>query len=127
VAAVRSETRSSGDVLIVCAGHERRMTLEDVVCAGRMARGIARGRTSVAWGDGARSAALIERRYLSDRDRLAREASHALSLSAGGFEADVRVCLTFDSQPLVVSYHERQLRQHDSVLASATTTAKPRV
>ena len=126
VAAVRAETRSAGDVLIVCAGHERRSTLEDVVCAGRMARGIARGRTSIVWGDGARAAVLIERRYLSHMDRLASEATHALALTAGGFASDVQLCLTVDTQPLVVSYHERQLRQHDggSVVTKSTTQAR---
>lgn len=124
IAAVRATTKGDGDVLIVCAGHERRTALEDVVCAGRMARGIARGRTSVVWGDGARSAALIERRFISDMERLAAEATHARSLTASGFGADVQACLTIDSQPLVVSYHERQLRQHDMALSS---TSKVRV
>ncbi|MEO7999137.1 MAG: 2-phosphosulfolactate phosphatase, partial [Gemmatimonadaceae bacterium] len=36
VAAVRADTRTTGDVVIICAGHERRTALEDVVCAGRM-------------------------------------------------------------------------------------------
>lgn len=127
VSAVRAETRSAVDVLIVCAGHERRTALEDVVCAGRMARGIARGRSSIVWGDGARAAALIERRYVADMDRLAHEAAHARSLIAGGFESDVKLCLTFDAQPLVVGYHERQLKQHVAVNAAAKPNSKTRV
>lgn len=126
IAAVRADTRSAGDVLIVCAGHERRTALEDVVCAGRMARGIARGRTSVVWGDGARSAALIERRYASDMERLASEATHARSLTAAGFGADVAACLSIDSQPIVVSFHERQLRPRDAASASSRVTSKSR-
>lgn len=124
VAAVRAETRSEGDVLIVCAGHERRIALEDVVCAGRMARGIARGRTTMTWGDGARSAALIERRYTTDMTRLAHEAAHARSLALGGFESDVNLCLTIDSQPMVVAYHERQLREHHAGETSRGATVR---
>ncbi|MBC8086811.1 MAG: 2-phosphosulfolactate phosphatase [Phycisphaerae bacterium] len=113
VTAVRNATRTDGDVLIVCAGHDRRSTLEDVACAGRIARGIARGRTSVVWGDGARAASLIERRFISDMKRLASEATHARSLTAAGFGADVEACLRIDSEPLVVAFHERQLRKYE--------------
>lgn len=126
VAAVRSATKNGGDVLVLCAGHEKRVTLEDITCAGRMARGIARGRTSVVWGDGARAAALIERRFVSDMSRLESEATHARSLSAAGFGADVQTCFAVDSQPLVVAFHERQLRRHDDDAAASAATKKPR-
>lgn len=124
VSAVRLATRSDGDVLIVCAGHEKRSTLEDVTCAGRIARGIARGRTSVTWGDGARAAALIERRFMSDMKRLAAEATHARSLTAAGFAADVEACLSIDAQPLVVAYHERQLRRHEPPRVAPASPAR---
>lgn len=123
VAAVRTATRSDGDVLIVCAGHEKRATLEDITGAGRMARGIARGRTSMVWGDGARSAALIERRFVSDMSRLASEATHARSLTAAGFAVDVQTCLSLDTHPLVVVFHERQLRRYDDVAGAANAGA----
>lgn len=113
VKAVRAITRSDGDVLIVCAGHERRVTLEDVVCAGRIARGVARARTNMTWGDGARAAALIERRYANGVDRLISDATHARSLIAAGFEADVHACLSVDSQALVVLYQDRQLKRYE--------------
>jgi 2-phosphosulfolactate phosphatase len=119
IAAVRNATRGDGDVLIVCAGHEKRSTLEDVTCAGRVARGIARGRTSVVWGDGARAAALIERRFMTDMKRLASEATHARSLTAAGFGTDVEECLSIDTRPLVVTYHERQLRRYEAPRVAA--------
>ncbi|MEP6832972.1 MAG: 2-phosphosulfolactate phosphatase [Gemmatimonas sp.] len=122
VAAVRALTKSEGDVLIVCAGHEKRSTLEDITCAGRMARGIARGKTAVVWGDGARSAVLIERRFVSDMSRLASEATHARALTAAGFDSDVQACFALDTQPLVVAFHERQLRRHDDGVSNGTAT-----
>ena len=115
VAAVRAATRNDSDVLIVCSGHEKRATLEDITCAGRMARGIARGRTSMVWGDGARAALLIERRFVADMRRLESEATHARSLAAAGFASDVAACFALDTQPLVVAFHERQLRRYDKV------------
>ena len=114
IAAVRNEAKDAGDVLIVCAGHERRSSLEDVVCAGRMVRGITRGRGNFVWGDGARSAVLIERRYMSGLQRLATESTHARSLAAAGFEGDVELCLAPDTAPLVVAFHDRQLQRYES-------------
>lgn len=116
VAAVRAATKNGGDVLIVCSGHERRITIEDVACAGRMARGIARGRAAVVWGDGARSAALIDRRYRIDLKRLETESTHARSLIAAGFADDVTACLTLDSAPLVVAFHDRQLQRYEGAI-----------
>ena len=122
VKAVRSASRRDEDVLIVCAGHDRRATIDDVVCAGRMARAIARGRTAVTWGDAARLAAMVERRYATGIEKLRDDAKHAQSLDAAGFAADVAACLSIDTQPLVVTYHERQLRVHDRLPPRATVT-----
>lgn len=126
VAAVRNATRGEIDVMIICSGHDRRTTLEDVVCAGRIARGIARGRTSMTWGDGARSAALIERRYTTDMKRLAGDATHARSLVAAGYAGDVELCLSIDTEPLVVTYHERQLRRYEPSRAAGSRSATGR-
>ncbi|MEP6766317.1 MAG: 2-phosphosulfolactate phosphatase [Gemmatimonadaceae bacterium] len=124
IKAARAASRDDIDVLIVCAGHERRVTLEDVVCAGRIARGLARGRSSVKWTDGARSAALLERRYATNFDKLRADATHARSLAIAGFEADVEMCFSLDTQPLVVTYQDRQLRGLDVVPRARPDTTR---
>lgn len=62
---------------------------------------------------------LIERRYQAGMHRLRSEATHACALADGGFEADVDACFALDTQPLVVGYQERQLRQYKTVTTSA--------
>lgn len=124
IKAVRSASRDNADVLIVCAGHERRVTLEDVVCAGRIARGVVRGKPSVTWTDSARSAALVERRYATDFNKLRAEATHAQSLDAAGFESDVEMCFSLDTHPLVVTYQDRQLRGSDVAPRARPDTTK---
>ncbi len=109
VAAVRSSTEGGGDVTIICAGHERRVALEDVVCAGRLVRGIASGREGVTRGDGARVAEMAERPFQGGVASVALEAGHAKSLIAAGFGGDVERCLTLDLYDRAVRYHERQL------------------
>lgn len=117
VAAVRRTLAAGGDVTIVCSGHERHLALEDVVCAGRLVRGLCDGRDDVVRGDGARVAEAVERPFIGGVASVAHEATHARSLAAAGFEADVQACLTLDRYDLAVRYHDRQL-QLDSGAAS---------
>ena len=124
IKAVRTASRDNTDVLIVCAGHERRVTLEDVVCAGRIARGVVRGKPSVTWTDSARSAALLERRYATNFERLKTDATHARSLASAGFEDDVALCFSLDTQPLLITYHDRQLRGLDAVPRARSDAVK---
>lgn len=114
VAAVRRETAADGNILLVCSGHERRLALEDVVCAGRLVRGIADGRPDAVRGDGAKVAEAVERPFIGGIASVAHEAMHARSLIAAGFESDVEACLTLDRFDAAVRYQDRQL-QHDAV------------
>jgi 2-phosphosulfolactate phosphatase len=110
IAAVRHAAALEADVTIVCAGHERHLALEDVVCAGRLVRGITEGRADAVRGDGARIAEAVERPFVGGIASVAYEASHARSLAAAGFEADVQACLTLDQFGVAVRYHDRQLQ-----------------
>ncbi len=110
VAAVRSAIEGGGDVTIICAGQERHAALEDVVCAGRLVRGITEGVEGVTRGDGARVAEMAERPFIGGLASVALEAGHAKSLIAAGFERDVELCLTLDRFARAVRYHDRQLQ-----------------
>ena len=109
-ASVRSAIEHGGDVTIICAGHERHVALEDVVCAGRLVRGITAGVETVTRGDGARVAEMAERPFQGGIASVALEAGHAKALIAAGFERDVEWCLTLDRFDRPVRYHDRQLQ-----------------
>lgn len=109
IAAVRDAAGTERDVVILCAGSERQIGLEDVVCAGRLVRGLADGVGAVR-GDGARVAELVERPFVGGIASVAHEASHARALAAAGFESDVTACLTLDQFDVAVRYHDRQLQ-----------------
>lgn len=97
------------EVLVLAAGQERRMALEDAVCAGRLVRGLARGVKSRQLGDGARTALLLHARYGAHLDRLAADAMHAGSLRDAGFADDVADCLVVDRVPVAARYHDRMV------------------
>lgn len=112
IRAVRHAMRPEGDVLVLCAGTDRRAALEDIVCAGMLVRGIARARAEVSYGDGAFIARTVSRPYDRNLARLRTDSTHARALIAAGFGDDVEQCLTLDAVPVPVSYHDRQLVRH---------------
>lgn|GEM_PF-150613 len=89
---------------IVCAGHEGVLALEDVVCAGRLVRGLSASRTVMPLSDRARVAVAVEAPFVQSLAALATAASHARTLSIGGFASDVEFCLTTDSVPVAVRF-----------------------
>ncbi len=107
--ALREAFEEGADVLIVCAGQDRRFALEDAVCAGVLIAEALRGRRGVTLGDAAAMARGLGRRYAADPSRLARDAAHAHTLAAAGFAGDVSFCLTRDHVPLVATYADRQV------------------
>jgi 2-phosphosulfolactate phosphatase len=117
VASVRSAIEVGGDVTIICAGHERHVALEDVVCAGRLVRGIAADLPGVMRGDGARVAEMAERPFIGGIATVALEAGHAKALIAAGFARDVELCFTLDRYDRAVRYHDRQLHLEPATVA----------
>ncbi|MBL0939770.1 MAG: 2-phosphosulfolactate phosphatase [Gemmatimonadaceae bacterium] len=97
------------DLTIVCAGHEKRLAFEDVVCAGRLVRLLHGALPGLVRGDGARVAELAERPYMGGVSSLAHDATHARSLDAAGFGADVTACLSLDTFDVATAYIDRQL------------------
>lgn len=125
LAAVRREYAAKpADVLVLCAGHERRVTLEDIVCAGRIVRLLTTATGEHAAGDadtsdpvftcddGARIAMTLEAPYRDSLDALGADAAHARALRAAGFGADVDYSLTLDSVPVAVAFKGHRLELH---------------
>ncbi len=98
------------DVTIICSGTDRKLALEDLVCAGRLVRGIRSRFPEADLGDAALLAELTEARYRDTPSALADDAVHARALESAGFTHDVAYCLAIDTVPVAVRYHERQLR-----------------
>lgn len=110
-------------LLMVCAGQDQGVALEDVVLAGRIVREVGRsiageqrtdcgtaGPDAVELGDAARIAMTVEEPYRSHIAALSQDAAHAQSLKASGFEADLDICLSLDIYDRAVRYQDRQLR-----------------
>ncbi len=108
--ALQQVSKGELDIVVACAGTDRQVSLEDVVCAGRLVRGMLATYPDITCGDGARVAELIERPYQDSLDALSLHAAHAKALSVAGFAEDVACCFAVDTVPAAVSFRERQLR-----------------
>lgn len=117
VATRLDEAPELAGVTIVCAGTDGTIALEDVVCAGRLVRGLVAARPELTLADSARIAMLAERPYVDNVARLAQDATHAHSLVAAGFGADVAHCFVADSVPVAVRFSYGVLTRADLDIA----------
>jgi 2-phosphosulfolactate phosphatase len=109
VAFLRTAARGGADVTIVCAGSERQFALEDAACAGRLVRGLRRGRPEAVLNDAAHACALLDRRYGERLDTLFADAAHGRALAEAGFAEDLVTCARVDAHPVVPVYADRQI------------------
>lgn len=109
LAMLRAAARAGADIALVCAGRERKFSLEDAACAGRFVRGIRRRLTGIETNDAARFATLLDRRLGHDLEAALRESEHGRALMDAGFGADIPVCAAVDSVAILPVYADRQI------------------
>jgi len=109
LALLRTAARGGADVAIICAGRERRFSLEDAACAGRYVRNIAKRLSGAELNDAARAAALLDKRYGDNLKRLFEESTHGRALAEAGFSEDLEICAAVDSYSVVPIYQDRQI------------------
>lgn len=99
----------TGELVILCAGREKRFALEDAYAAGRFAQALLPGRErrSADLDDAAIASLELVRRY-GDKWKTAVAASAAASeLKAKGFKADVAAAIEVDTYSIVPEYAGR--------------------
>jgi 2-phosphosulfolactate phosphatase len=101
-----------GDLVILCAGQERRFAIEDAYTAGRFAREIlpARVPRSIELDDAAIAARELVRLYGDRWKRAFAASSSAQKLTSLGLEDDVEAACEVDRYDIVPRYAERQVR-----------------
>jgi 2-phosphosulfolactate phosphatase len=103
-AIVQRLVASDGDARLHCAGSEGAPSFEDILCAGAIVDALMKMDTSLAISDAARAAATV---YAANAKRLTTalaSGTHARSLIAAGFAADVAACALLDISHCVPAY-----------------------
>lgn len=111
-AVAESVRKAGGDLTIVCAGRNGRLSLEDTACAGALIRklveagggktaGSPKAAAKPALNDAAEMAAAYDRAHGADPEKILRRSDHGRYLIELGFEDDLPVCAEVDSVPVV--------------------------
>jgi 2-phosphosulfolactate phosphatase len=96
----------AGDVRLLCSGSEGGLSFEDVLGAGAIADALLQHDKTLALSDEARAAAMV---FAANHKRLTTAiagGTHARSLIAAGFAADVAACARLDTSGCVPLYAE---------------------
>jgi 2-phosphosulfolactate phosphatase len=109
LAMLRAAARGGSDLAIICAGRDRRFSLEDAACAGRYVRQIAKRVPEIELSDAALACSMVDRRYGDDLTRLFQDSEHGKALVAAGFADDLSLCASLDAYSVVPVYSDRQI------------------
>lgn len=90
----------ANDILIVCAGTDRKVSLEDALCAGLLID-ILGGGEAADLTDAARAALLMYTQTADVLDKVAADSNHGRYLHSIGFAEDVRLCTRINTVEIV--------------------------
>jgi 2-phosphosulfolactate phosphatase len=111
------------EAVILCAGTDNRVALEDTICAGFLLHHLWGGKEPKQRSDAARIAFSL---YAHDRKRLATaiaQSNHAQHLIRLGFEEDIRYCAQVDTLELLPIYKDSRLQLRDPSAAAVPARA----
>ena len=117
--------KAEQDVVILCAGSDDRVALEDILCAGLILNQLGADGEHPVRSDAAHIALSL---YAYDKDQLESaltRSNHAQRLIDLGFEDDVRYCLRVDALPLLPVYRDSRLVLDDPSAAAYSSKLAP--
>jgi 2-phosphosulfolactate phosphatase len=106
-------------VTIVCAGRQKRLALEDALCAGLLLARLWDHEEPDVVTDSAHTAFTLYETDQSDLDAALRGANHAEALLEQGYGDDLDYCLRTDALPVLPYYADNRLLHYDESSVSA--------
>jgi 2-phosphosulfolactate phosphatase len=104
------ESAETTHALLVCAGNEGDISLEDLLCAGAIAAAAVARNPNIALSDGARAAALAFRMTGARIVDAVASGEHAHNLAVKGFVGDILLAGELDVSDLVPLYRDGEIR-----------------
>jgi 2-phosphosulfolactate phosphatase len=98
-------------IVVLCAGRERRFSLEDALCAGSLLAAIRSRVPRVRLNDAALAVAALERRYRSRLSAVIRRTAAARQIVEAGHADDIAYCLTRDRHQIVPIMSDQQIQR----------------
>jgi 2-phosphosulfolactate phosphatase len=102
-------SNQTNDIMIVCAGRDANLGLEDLACAGELVQRL-KGNPGITLTDSARVAQYIaEKAQSQGLLSFMRETDHAQYLMEIGMEADIAACIAVDHYPVVPRFNSGKI------------------
>lgn len=109
-AVVDAIVEDGGPVTVLCAGREKRFSLDDAVCAGALVLGLrSRLGKRLELNDAAAAAAITARTQAGALERLLRQTAAGRQLIEVGLADDVAFCAALNRHGVVPNYRDRQV------------------
>jgi 2-phosphosulfolactate phosphatase len=106
----RAALAEHGDLVILCAGSERRFALEDAFAAGRLTKALLpEGAKGVSINDAALASLELARHFGERWGRALKASAHGRELAELGFRADLEACAAQDTHPVLPLYADRRI------------------
>jgi 2-phosphosulfolactate phosphatase len=115
----RAALAEHGDLVILCAGGERRFALEDAFAAGRLTKVLLPegGAASVEINDSAIASLELARHFGERWGRALKASTHGRELVQLGFQADLDTCAAQDTHPVLPLYADRRITAYRPAIA----------
>ena len=110
----RAVLAEQGDLVILCAGSEKRFALEDAFAAGRLIKVLLPegGTKRVSINDAALASLELARHFGERWGRALKASAHGRELAGLGFRADLEACAAQDTHPVLPLYADRRITAH---------------
>ncbi|WP_022835166.1 2-phosphosulfolactate phosphatase [Salisaeta longa] len=102
-------------IVIICAGRQNRLSLEDTICAGVLLDRLWENDDPGLVSDAAHTAVTLYHHDRDDVEDALKRANHAQRLMRNGYTEDVAYCFAIDAVPVLPYYRDNRLVLADSL------------
>ncbi len=111
--------REDEEALLICAGNDKLLCFEDLLCAGALVDALQQMERHLLITDAARTALTIWQTYGSRITTAMASSAHAKALVKGGFSADIATCARLDVSTCVPRYADGVIAKLGAAPAAA--------
>lgn len=103
------------DTEIICSGRGNAISLEDIVCAGKLISEIQKSKEGIELSDSSKASISLDKSFGKDIHKMLRETEHGQILIENGFEKDIEYCSNLDLLEVIPIFSNNALKLLPSV------------
>ena len=109
-AVAKKLVKRKSDLEILCAGRNNTLSLEDVICAGRLIDEISKSKKKIELADSAEASVQLFKSLGKNIKNMLSETNHGKLLIENGFEEDIKFCSQLNTTDIVPVFLENSLK-----------------